>query len=238
MCFCLQFFVEVWYTEKEESDGAYDMYDFIHDLDDYFCETYENYDKLVLLPGYKMPVMQATKVLENGRTYAYTLPSSTLKIANQEKKAEILAAAKERMVDLTFSFSFRTHSLFSRLRTKFAKYSFYKMFAKMRERYHVSDEDMLSQMEILPEIWKGICSGKYLPTKNFIFTFALVAQISMEDTKILLQLAGCTFDFRHVKDVVISYLLGTKVYNPAMVERALEEYKVSNLFFKKTETEA
>ena len=213
------------------------MYDFIHDLDDYFCETYENYDKLVLLPGYKMPVMQATKVREDGRTYAYTLPSSTLRLANQEKKTEILSELKERMVDLTFSFSFRTHNLFSRLKTKLAKYSFYKMFAKMRARYNVSDEEMLSQMDILPEIWKGICSGKYLPTKNFIFTFALIAQISMEDTKILLQLADCAFDFKHVKDVVISYLLGTKVYNSTMIERALAEYKVSNLFFKKEETE-
>lgn len=213
------------------------MYDFIHDLDDYFCETYENYDKLVLLPGYKMPVMQATKVREDGRTYAYTLPSSTLRLANQEKKTEILAELKERMVDLTFSFSFRTHNLFSRLKTKLAKYSFYKMFAKMRARYNVSDEEMLSQMDILPEIWKGICSGKYLPTKNFIFTFALIAQISMEDTKILLQLADCAFDFKYVKDVVISYLLGTKVYNSTMIERALAEYKVSNLFFKKEETE-
>ena len=107
----------------------------------------------------------------------------------------------------------------------------------MRARYNVSDEEMLSQMDILPEIWKGICSGKYLPTKNFIFTFALIAQISMEDTKILLQLADCAFDSKYVKDVVISYLLGTKVYNPTMIERALEEYKVSNLFFKKEETE-
>lgn len=214
------------------------MYDFIHDLDDYFCETYENYDKLVLLPGYKMPVMQATRVREDGRTYAYTLPSSTLRLANQEKKTELLAALKERMVDLTFSFSFRTHSLFAQLRTKMAKFSFHKMLVKMCEKYHISNEEVLEQMEILPEIWKGLCSGKYLPTKNLIFTFALVANLSMEDTSILLKLADCEFDFKHVKDVVISYLLATKVYNPAMVERALTEYKVINLFFKKTEEQA
>ena len=211
------------------------MYDFIQDLDDFFCETYENYDKLVLLPGYKMPVMQASEVRADGRTYAYTLPSSTLRLANQEKKAELLAALKERMVDLTFSFSFRTHSLFARLKTKTAKYSFYKMFAKMRERYNVSNEEILNEMDVLPEVWKGICSGKYLPTKNFIFTFALIAQISLEDTKILLQLSGYEFDYRYVKDVVIAYLLATKVYNPSMIERALTEYNVRNLFFKRKE---
>ena len=214
------------------------MYDFIHDLDDYFCETYENYDKLVLLPGYKMPVMQATRVREDGRTYAYTLPSSTLRLANQEKKTELLAALKERMVDLTFSFSFRTHSLFAQLKTKMAKFSFHKVLVKMCEKYHISSEDILKEMDVLPEVWKGLCSGKYLPTKNFIFTFALVANLSMEDTSILLKLADYEFDFKYVKDVVISYLLITKVYNPTMVQRALEEYKVINLFFKKAEGQA
>ena len=82
------------------------MYDFISDLDEYFCEKYANYDKLCVLKGYKMPVMQASEVREDGRTYAYTLPASTMRLAAQEKKAELLAALKERMTDVTFSYSF------------------------------------------------------------------------------------------------------------------------------------
>ena len=80
------------------------MYDFIADLDEYFCETYANYDKLCVLPGYVMPVMQRSEVREDGRTYAYTLPANTMRLANQEKKAEILAELKKRMTDVTFSF--------------------------------------------------------------------------------------------------------------------------------------
>ena len=72
-----------------------DMYDFIADLDGYFCETYANYDKLCVLPGYVMPVMQRSEVREDGRTYAYTLPADTMRLAKQEKKEEILAELKK-----------------------------------------------------------------------------------------------------------------------------------------------
>jgi hypothetical protein len=48
----------------------------------------------------------------------------------------------------------------------------------------------------------------------------------------MLLLCGEGFDHTFVKDVVVSYLLNSRVYSPAMVERALNEYKVSNLFIK------
>ena len=80
------------------------MNEFILQLDEYFCEKYANYDKLCLLPGYKMPLMQASEIREDGRTYAYTLPPETMSLSRQEKKAEILAVLKERMVDITFPF--------------------------------------------------------------------------------------------------------------------------------------
>ena len=44
------------------------MFDFINDLDNFFCEKYANYDKICILNGYKRPVMQATRVNEDGST--------------------------------------------------------------------------------------------------------------------------------------------------------------------------
>ena len=82
------------------------MYDFIKDLDEYFCEKYANYDKLCVLTGYKMPLMQASQVDEFGRTRAYTLPADRMRLALQEKKTELLAQLKSKMTDVTFSFSF------------------------------------------------------------------------------------------------------------------------------------
>ena len=208
------------------------MYDFIADLDGYFCETYANYDKLCILPGDVMPVMQRSEVREDGRTYAYTLPASTMRLAAQEKKEELLAALKKRMTDITFSFSFRPYGLFTKIRNRFSKYAFHKNFKVMLEKYGTSQAEALENLNISEEIWKGILKGDFEPTKNLIYSLALTAQISYADTCALMRLCGYEFNFADVKDVVISYLLQQKVYNRGMIDAALNEYKVTNLFIK------
>lgn len=208
------------------------MFDFIADLDEYFCEKYAGYDKLSVLPGYKMPLMQGSEIREDGRTYAYTLPANTMRLAKQEKKTEILAELKLRMVDLTFSFSFKPVGFFRRVKANFSKYAFYKNLDKMLKIYDFSDQDALQLLDIDKEVWDKIRNGKFLPTKNLLFSLALAAHISLNDTKNLMTLCDYTFDDEIVKDVVMQYLLQEKVYNTDMVKAALTEYKVSNLFLR------
>ena len=208
------------------------MYDFITDLDEYFCEKYANYDKLCILPGYKMPLMQASKIDEFGRTRTYTLPAETMRLALQEKKAELLAQLKEKMTDVTFSFSFQPMGLFASLGSKYSKHGFTKNLKKMLAKYGISEEAALAGLDVSEEIWKNICKGKFLPTKNLIFSLALTAQLSYEDTEELLAYGSEEFNYTIVKDVVIAYLLQNKVYAPEMIKAALNEYKVCNLFIK------
>ena len=208
------------------------MYDFISDLDGYFCETYANYDKLCILPGYVMPVMQRSEVREDGSTYAYTLPATTMRLATQEKKDEILAELKKRMTDMTFSFSFRPYGFFAKIKNRFSKYAFCKNLKKMLEKYGISEADAHEALDVSNEIWKGILKGNFEPTKNLLYSLALTAQFSYDDTCALMRLCGYSFNFADVKDVVISYLLQQKVYNRGMIEAALQEYKVTNLFIK------
>ena len=94
---------------------------------------------------------------------------------------------------------------------------------------------MGEQLEIQTEIWKGICKGNYLPTKNLLFTIALTSHLTIDDLKVLLTLCDYEFDFALEKDVVVAYLLEQKVFNPLMQQSALAEYKIINLFFKKEE---
>ena len=208
------------------------MYDFIADLDGYFCETYANYDKLCILPGYVMPVMQRSEVRDDGRTYAYTLPADTMRLAKQDKKDEILAELKKRMTDVTFSFSFRPYGFFAKVKNRFSKYAFCKAFKQMLAKYGVSEQDAFSNLSIAEEIWSGILKGNFEPTKNLIYSVALTAQFSYADTCALMNLCGEQFILTDVKDVVISYLLQQKVYNRGMIDAALAEYKVTNLFIK------
>ena len=52
----------------------------------------------------------------------------------------------------------------------------------------------------------------------------------MEDMKNLLFINGYEMDYTQPKDVVVSYLVGTKVFNRPMIDAALAEYKIENLF--------
>ena len=208
------------------------MFDFIADLDAYFCETYTNYDKLCGLKGYRMPKMQDTKIDEFGRTYAYTLPASTMRLALQEEKGELLKALKAQMRDKTFSFSFRPLGFFARLKNKISRYGSGKWLKATLKRYNAEPIEAGEHLNIEPKIWKEICKGNFIPTKNTVLSLALTAHLSLEDTEDLLLVCGYELDYRIVKDVVISYLLGKKVFNRAMIEAALKEYKVENLFLK------
>lgn len=208
------------------------MNDFILDLDAYFCERYEGYDKLSVLPGYKMPLMQASETDDFGRTRTYTLPANTMRLATQEKKDEILVEFKKRICDLTFSFSFRPVGFFGLIKAKCSKYAFYKALSEMMSTYNVTDADVLDGLDVSEEIWKKIRKGAFLPTKNLLFSFALLANLSFDDAHKLLVLGGYDFDYSVVKDVVIGYLLEQKAYNLAMREAAFAEYKITNLFLK------
>ncbi len=208
------------------------MYSFLTDLDEYFCEKYANYDKLCILSGYKMPVMQATKLDEYGRTYAYTLPAETMRLAKQEKKAELLAELKTRLTDKTFSFSFQPVGLFRRMKNRCSKFAVHKALRSMLAKYGESEQQAGEHLSVSPEIWSGICKGKYLPTKNLLYSLALTSQFSLEDLSALLSLCGEGFDFAVPKDVVTYYLLNHKIYDEGMIAAAFAEYKIENLFIK------
>ena len=45
-------------------------FDFLEDLDEYFCEKYANYDHICILNGYEMPKMQTTERREDGTDYS------------------------------------------------------------------------------------------------------------------------------------------------------------------------
>lgn len=208
------------------------MFDFIADLDGYFCEKYANYDKICILPDYKMPKMQTSEVREDGRTYAYTLPANTMRLALQEKKAELLQALKSRLTDKTFSFSFRTHGFFARMKNRRSKYGTVKWLKSLLAKYNETADSAFACLSIDREIWDGIVSGKFLPTKNLVFSLVLTMGMTEEDMENFLAVCGYELDFTMEKDVVISYLVHAKIFNPEMVKAALDEYKITNLFIK------
>ena len=208
------------------------QFDFIEDLDGYFCEKYANYDKICVLPGYRMPKMQETTVDAFGRKSSYTLPAETMRLAKQEKCAEMLVELKARLTDKNFSFSFRPLSLFQRISNIFSKYAFCKILKKVCCHHNADPTALVEGLEIDPAIWKRILSGEFYPSKPLVLAMGLSARFTYEETKALLQVCGYNFNFENVVDTVVSYLLLKEIYNKEMVEAALKEYKVLPLPIK------
>ncbi len=209
------------------------QFSFLEDLDAYFCEKYANYDKICMLEGYVMPKMQDTRLDEFGRTYAYTLPAETMRLALQENKAQILQRLKEKLTDKTFSFSCKPLGFFEQIRNVFEKITFKKIFPNTLAHYNLTPEQAFEGLEVSKEIVRLILTGKAVPTKNLIFSMALVNHFSLKDTKRLLDVCYLELDFTYEKDVVVSYLLSNSVFNADMVASALAEYHISNLFIKR-----
>jgi DNA-binding XRE family transcriptional regulator len=207
-------------------------FEFIEDLDAYFCEKYANYDRICILRGYEMPKMQTSKRLADGTERAYTLPASTMRLALQKNKAQLLASLKEGLSDESYSFSFRPLGFFTRIKNKRGKQSFPKTFKAVLARHNETKEGAGQLVTVDKKTWDKICSGAYAPTKNLLFSLALVLHLNMDDMNELFSVCGFAFDYALVKDVVLSYLITRKVFNGDMVRAALAEYKVDNLFVK------
>jgi len=207
-------------------------FEFFSDLDEYFCEQYANYDKLCILPGYRMPKMQETREDDFGRRYSYTLPANTMSLIHQEKKEELLAELKNRMSDKNFSFSFRPLGFFAKIGDAFSKTSFKKVFAEIARQHSIDPKTVGEWLNIEPTIWNKILKGTFYPSKNLLFAIGIAMHLNYREAKMLLNVCGYDFAFEEVLDTVMSYLLSRGVYNTEMVGAALEEYKLQPLMLK------
>ena len=207
-------------------------FDFLTDLDDYFCEKYADYDKICVLKGYSMPKMHATERRADGRDYSYTLPMSTMRLAKQKEKASLLRQVKDGLFDPSFSFSFRPLGLFERFRGAFKKVNSKKVLAQIFARNSLTADEVKAELDIDEYTWKKICKGQYHPTKNLVFSIAITAHLPIEDMYELMEVCELGMDFTKPKDVVVAYLVEKKVFNQEMVRAAADEYKLANLFIK------
>ena len=207
-------------------------FDFLEDLDEYFCEKYANYDHICILNGYEMPKMQTTERREDGTDYSYTLPASTMRLAAQRNRKDLLAQLKERMTDTTFSFTFRPLGLFARIKGIFAKRTFKKALPEVLARYSTTSGEAVKLLDIDVVTWSRICKGRLrADEKSSVFPGPHRAHDARGPRGAVrsVRVRAGLFPRQGHRDRLS---LTRKVYNADMVRRALEEYKVTNLFIK------
>ena len=94
------------------------------------------------------------------------------------------------------------------------------------------DKESVEGLLVDKEIWNNIRKGKFLPSKNLIFSLVLLGHFTADDAQKMLNIFGYDFEYDIEKDVVLAYLLTKKVFNADMVKAALDEYKIGYLFLE------
>lgn len=194
-------------------------------LDDYFCEQYSDYVKLSALEGYSMP--DVVYVATDGNIARRD--SSVMRLSRQKNRAELLQTLKKGLTDTSFTFSFSFIPFRERLRDRSRKYTFAKLLPEILRRCNETAESAGEKLDIEPLFWQKMVKGKLYPEKNTVLALALVCRMARQDVNNLMAACGFAFEKDSVRDVVVEYLLTQQIYNEAMRDACLAEYRITNL---------
>lgn len=204
---------------------------YIRALDEHFCARYSDYVKISAIEGYAMPEM--LYIARDGNIARRD--SSYMRLCYQEHAEELLMRFKASLVDTDFTFSFRFPTLRERMRNLFhpKKKTFARLLPEVLARCNETAESAGEKLTVAPKYWAKIVQGKLYPEKNTVIALALATHMQLDDFGALLKVCEFTFDHANVRDVVVEYLIVQKVFNPAMRDACLAEYKIENLPIKK-----
>lgn len=194
-------------------------------LDEYFCALYSDYVKLSAIEGYVMP--DVLYVAPDGNIARRD--SSCMRLCHQKDCDALLAKLKATLADTTFTFSFGFPTLRERIADAFRKETFARLLPETLRHCGESVETAGQKLAIEPRFWQKIVRGRLYPEKNTILALALVCRMQWQDVLNLLAVSGFTFREDEVRDVVVRFLIENSIYNEAMRDDCLAEYRIENL---------
>ncbi len=194
-------------------------------LDEYFCALYSDYVKLSAIEGYVMP--DVLYVAPDGNIARRD--SSCMRLCHQKDCDALLAKLKATLADTTFTFSFGFPTLRERIADAFRKETFARLLPETLRHCGESVETAGEKLAIEPRFWQKIVRGRLYPEKNTILALALVCRMQWQDVLNLLAVSGYTFREDEVRDVVVRFLIENSIYNEAMRDDCLAEYRIENL---------
>ena len=198
---------------------------FLHALDEYFCAHYSDYVRLSAIEGYVMP-----NVLYVGADGNIARRDSTcMRLDRQAAKTELLARFKEGLADTSFTFSFCFRTLRDKLRDVRDKQTFSKVLPGVLAHVSETVERAGEYLAVEPRFWQKIVRGKLYPEKNTVLALALTCRLQLTDVQLLLAVCGYSLCDDDVRDVVVRYLIEQQIFNPAMRDACLAEYKLDCL---------
>lgn len=205
---------------------------FLTALDEYFCANYSDYVRLNALEGYKKP--EVLYIAKDGNI-ARRDPSC-MRLCHQENAEALLSAFKAGYADPEYTFDFSFAPRRERLRDLFRKNTFAKVMRPILAKYNETPQSAGEKLDIEPRFWNKIVKGKLYPEKCTVLALALVCHMRSADLQSLLNVCGFSLERTSVRDVVCSYLIEQRIFNPAMRDACLAEYRVITLPIRKEES--
>ncbi len=201
--------------------------EYLRALDEHFCAHYSDYVKLSAIEGYVMP--EVLYVAKDGNIARRD--STCMRLCYQSEREVLLARFKEGLADTEFTFSFRFPTVRQRFSAWFhpKKPTFARLLPTALAHCNETAESAGSKLTVEPRFWDKIVKGSLYPEKNTILALALVCRMQLDDVQSLLRVCNFTLDAANVRDVVVDYLIVQKIFNPAMRDACLAEYKLTNL---------
>ena len=79
------------------------------------------------------------------------------------------------------------------------------------------------------KVWTDVLKSYYIPEKVLLFKLALLLGMRQDDFNALMQACGAYYNMEDARDVVVSYLIAYRVFNPEMIAAAFDEFHIRRI---------
>lgn len=204
--------------------------DFIQDLNEYFSKKYINFDLISTLPSYESVTISMVLKNKNRIEEGEIATNEVRKIFYQPKAEQVLAELKEKYVDNNFTFSVRVSPLRLRWKALFRARGLHgALIEKTISKYGEDAKALAPRLGLDEKLWADVLKSYYIPEKVLLFKLALLLGMRQDDFNALMQACGAYYNMEDARDVVVSYLIGYRVFNSEMIAAAFDEFRIRRI---------
>ena len=182
------------------------------------------------LPSYESVTISMVLKNKNRIEEGEIATNEVRKIFYQPKAEQVLAELKEKYVDNNFTFSVRVSPLRLRWKALFRARGLHgALIEKTIAKYGEDAKALAPRLGLDEKLWADVLKSYYIPEKVLLFKLALLLGMRQDDFNALMQACGAYYNMEDARDVVVSYLIGYRVFNPEMIAAAFDEFRIRRI---------
>ena len=133
-------------------------------------------------------------------------------------------------MDNNFTFSVRVSPLRLRWKALFRVRGLHgSLIEKTIANYGEDAKALAPRLGVDEKVWTDVLKSYYIPEKVLLFKLALLLGMRQDDFNALMQACGAYYNMEDARDVVVSYLIAYRVFNPEMIAAAFDEFHIRRI---------